>query len=118
VSEADLYGPIQAAYSHGDTRLLRINAAVAWQGTVVERSATRLVLLHPRPVRLATAGVSDFVGITEGGLFVALEVKSERGRPTPEQAAFLDTITRLGGRAGVARSVQEAGRIIRGDALT
>jgi len=49
----------------------------------------------------------DMVGKTVG-VFVALEVKNERGRPTKEQAAFVRMVKDFGGLAGVVRSVDEA----------
>jgi hypothetical protein len=70
-------------------------------------------------------GMSDLTGwttVTDSGsgahyaAYTAIEVKSKRGRPTPEQSAFLDAVRRAGGRAGIARSVEDAGRIISGEA--
>ena len=117
-SERDTQAAILLALSHGPTRLLRINAGVAWQGTVIERTQHRLVLARPYAIRLAPAGVSDTVGWTEGGRFVAIEVKDEFGRVTREQAAFLDLVRRSGGLAGVARSVGEAKAILDGYVAT
>lgn len=68
-------------------------------------------------------GSSDLIGlrtriITEADLghrfaqFVAIEVK-DRGRPTPEQEAFITMVQQAGGLAGVARSVDEARAILR-----
>lgn len=47
-------------------------------------------------------------------VFLAVEVKSERGRPTSAQEAFLNHIRTAGGRAGIARSVADALCILRG----
>ena len=113
-SERDIQSAILLALSHGPTRLLRINAGVAWQGTVIERTQHRLVLARPYAIKLAAPGVSDLIGWTEGGRFVAIEVKGPRGRITDEQAAFLDLVRRSGGLAGVARSVADARAIIEG----
>jgi VRR-NUC domain len=123
MGEAELYPAIIGALSNGPTRLLRINAGFAWQGTVAERTPRRLVLLDPRPVKLGVPGVSDLIGWTTVDLpgelsvavFTAIEVKFGRGRLTPEQSAFLHTVNRMGGRAGVARSVEDARGIIEGD---
>lgn len=116
MSETDLYPKILTEFSTGDTRLFRVNAGgIAWQGTVIERTATRLVLLNPRPIKLGFAGLSDLIGWT-GPLatFVAIEAKGPRTRITTEQRAFVDLVNRSGGRAGFARSVDEAGSILRG----
>ena len=115
--ERDIQSAILLALSHGPTRLLRVNAGVAWQGTVIERTQHRLVLARPYAIRLAAPGVSDLLGWTEGGRFVAIEVKGPRGRVTAEQAAFLDLVRRSGGLAGVARSVADATAILEGHEL-
>ena len=112
--ERDIQAQILLALSHGPTRLLRINAGVAWQGTVIERTPQRLVLARPYAIRLAAPGVSDIIGWTEGGRFVAIEVKAPRGRVTDEQAAFIELVRRSGGLAGVARSVADARAILEG----
>jgi len=52
-------------------------------------------------------GASDLIGIYRGR-FVAIEVKTPRGRVTREQQMFLDLVARLGGIARVVRSVEEA----------
>ncbi|HET9109100.1 MAG TPA: VRR-NUC domain-containing protein [Steroidobacteraceae bacterium] len=111
-SERDTQAKILLALSHGPTRLLRINAGVAWQGDVIEHTREILVLARPYAIRLAAPGVSDLIGWAEGGRFVAIEVKASRGRLTAEQAAFLDLVRRSGGLAGVARNVEEARAII------
>lgn len=112
--ERDIQAQILLALSHGPTRLLRINAGVAWQGTVIERTPQRLVLARPYAIRLAAPGVSDLLGWTEGGRFVAIEVKAPRGRLTDEQSAFIELVRRSGGLAGVARSVADARAILEG----
>ena len=111
--ERDIQSAILLALSHGPTRLLRVNAGVAWQGTVIERTQRRLVLARPYAIRLAAPRVSDLIGWTEGGRFVAVEVQGPRGRITDEQAAFIDLVRRSGGLAGVARSVADARGILK-----
>ena len=113
-SERDIQTQILLKLSRGDTRLFRINAGTAWQGIVIEHTRDRLVLAHPRAVRLAAPGVSDLIGWASGGRFAAVEVKTPRGRLTDEQAAFIELVRRSGGLAGVARSVEEARAIIEG----
>jgi len=53
-------------------------------------------------------GSSDIVGLAPDGIFFAVEVKTVTGKPTPEQLTFIAAIRRQGGRAGVARSPEEA----------
>ena len=113
-SERDTQTSILLELSRGPTRLLRINAGVAWQGSVLQHNRDLLVLARPYAIRLAAPGVSDLIGWTEGGRFVAIEVKAPRGRLTDEQAAFIELVRRSGGLAGVARSVDDARAILEG----
>lgn len=52
-------------------------------------------------------GVSDILGIMKDGKFIAIEVKTDRGRVTPEQQNFLDIINRNNGMAFLAKSLDE-----------
>lgn len=54
-------------------------------------------------------GVSDILGIVNGR-FLAVEVKSEKGRLTIEQKAFLQNIRAQGGIAFEARSLSDVAR--------
>lgn len=51
-------------------------------------------------------GTSDIIGISNGKM-VCIEVKSAKGRLTPEQQAFLSEMTNLGAIAIVARSLTD-----------
>lgn len=53
-------------------------------------------------------GSSDLVGVAHDGVFLAVEVKTPTGRVSPSQTAFIAAVRRHGGRAGVARSVEDA----------
>ncbi len=64
-------------------------------------------------------GSSDLIGLRrltvsrehlgqELAVFCAIEIKSRRGHPTPEQQQFLAVVEQLGGWAGVARSLEDA----------
>lgn len=122
--ESSLYGEIMRALSRDATRLFRQQSGLFWTGRVIEHTAQRVVLLNPRAVKVGTPGMSDLGGITSViitpdmvgrtvGIDVQIEVKSNRGRVTPEQAAYLSTLQSLGARAGIARSVDDAARIIK-----
>lgn len=51
-------------------------------------------------------GVSDILGVMNGR-FIAIEVKSAKGRVTPEQKLFIDQVNACGGLGFVARSVAD-----------
>lgn len=68
------------------------------------------------PVRygLGPNGASDLIGYTQQGQFAALEVKTDRGRPTAEQLSFIQAVLQAGGRAGIVRTVGEALAVLGG----
>lgn len=111
MSEQRIQQEIRIALGNGPVRLWRNNT-----GCLFDRSG--------RPVRFGLApGSSDLIGLRtitvrpqdvgrELAVFAAVEVKDARGRPTQEQLKFLDTVNRMGGLGGIARSVDEARRIL------
>jgi len=60
--------------------------------------------VHQSP--FAIRGTSDILGIVSGRM-VALEVKTDVGRPSSEQAAFIQKVRVCGGLAAVVRSLDE-----------
>lgn len=52
-------------------------------------------------------GISDIIGLTPKGLFFAIEVKTQTGKPTITQEIFLDNIYQHNGIAFIARSVDD-----------
>jgi hypothetical protein len=58
-------------------------------------------------------GSSDLICcVPPWGRFLAIEVKSERGKATEDQLRFMDVIRRFKGVAGEARSIEEAFRLL------
>jgi hypothetical protein len=127
MTERDIQNDIQRELSRNETRLFRINCGQSYQGRIVEQTPDRLILSPWYPIKLGATGISDLIGWTqEYGLhnetgddvhiavFTAVEVKGPRTPTSAEQLAFIDTVRRAGGRAGVARSVEEAKLIIDG----
>lgn len=125
MSESQLLADILLATSRGNVRLHRQHAGHAWGGRVIYQDARRLILEPWTSIKLGSPGMSDLGGFVSevitaahvGQLvarYVGIEAKSARGRVTPEQLAFIDVVRRMGGRAGVARSVEEAYEILKG----
>lgn len=124
MSEGKLLREIQAEASKGPVRLFRNNTGSAWQGQVIQRTAERLVLGKPRPVRFGlTLGSSDLIGwrtvaITEDmvgreiAVFTAFEVKTQGVWLTDQQAHFLEVVKRAGGLAEKVDSVENAAAIL------
>lgn len=105
-------------------RLWRINVGNAWVGDVTPLPAPpgkRSVRIdNARPfttgVPAGFPDLSGFIQLDSGDLIpVFIEVKTERGRLKPAQESFLNAMREAGCRAGVARSVEDALRIVRGE---
>lgn len=57
-------------------------------------------------------GSSDLIGITPDGRFLAIEVKGNRGKVSEHQKNFINHVISKGGIAGVARSAEDAIRLL------
>ena len=103
MTETELMRQIQLEASRQGARLFRNNCGMC-------------ITVDNRRIRFGVGGPggSDLIGWSGGAIFIAIEVKSERGRVRPEQKAFIDAVRAAGGRAGIARSVDEAIQIIKG----
>lgn len=58
-------------------------------------------------------GISDILGLTKNGRFIALEVKTKTGKISKEQKEFLYEIEKRNGIFGVVKSVEDAKKILR-----
>jgi len=113
MSETKLLREIQLACSRGDARLWRNNVG-----------RTQDIVPPHRWIHYGLCvGSSDLIGLSSViitshdvgrrlAVFAAVEVKSQRGRATREQQSFIDTVSSLGGLAGIARSVEQARTIL------
>jgi hypothetical protein len=111
LSEQRIQQEIRLTISNGDTRVFRNNT-----GTLKDANG--------RPVSFGLAkGSADLIGwrtvtITpemvgqQVAVFTSIEVKTPTGRLRPEQQQWLDAVQAAGGIAGVARSVEDALRIV------
>ena len=60
----------------------------------------------------APKGFSDLFGFRPDGRIFFIEVKNETGKLRPEQKKFIENMQSRGALAGVARSVEDAMRIV------
>ena len=77
-----------------------------------------------RPIQFGLArGSADLIGIKQVtitpdmvgqtiGVFTSIEVKTPTGRVTPQQRNWLTMVRKLGGIAGIARSIRDANEIL------
>lgn len=112
-SEQHLQQQIRLTCSRGPTRLWRNNVG-------------RLFDQQGRPVTFGLCpGSADLIGYStvtitpemvgqQVAVFTAVEVKAADGRLTAQQKAWLEHVRAAGGRAGVARGIDDAERIISG----
>ena len=49
------------------------------------------------PLPAGEKGISDIIGCSPRGTFVAIEVKKKGGRPSPDQLIFLERVRQSGG---------------------
>lgn len=111
MSEQELQQRIRLEFGRGGVRLWRNNVGALKdeRGRLVSYGLCR--------------GSSDLIGLRQLligpehlgknlAVFCAIEVKTERGRPSAEQQQFLAVVAELGGLAGVARSLPQASAIL------
>jgi len=133
MSEHEIQQRILLSLGNGDTRLWRNNVALGWVGQAQQIRQPCTVQLRPgdvvirngRPLHAGLCtGSSDLIGLHRivvtpdmvgrpVALFTAIEVKGPRGRASPEQLAFVDTVRRMGGIADITRSVDHAQSILK-----
>ena len=121
-----LTNSVRAAVSKYGARLFPVSVGKFWAGQVVGKLPNGdTVLRNARIVNVGIKGQSDLGGFTPVKItaemvgttlpvICAVEIKAGKDRVTPEQKAYVDYILSVGGRAGVARSVEDATNIIRG----
>jgi len=116
MSEIDLVRRVQLKASELGHRLWRNNSGVGWAGEQVRVNRPTMIMMRPGDVLVRSAralhaglaeGSSDLIGLTNIGTFLAVECKSERGKPTSGQESFIDMINRLGGIGIIAKSVDD-----------
>lgn len=90
--------------------------ALSAMGCTVWRNNTGALRdAHGRLVRFGLCtGSSDIIGICPDGRFLAVECKAGQDRASDAQLNFINIVNARGGRAGIARSVEEACCIARG----
>lgn len=95
--------------------VFRNETAGAWVGSVERKARDVVTLNHARFMKAGLCkGSADIIGLTSTGRFLAVEVKSANGKPSPDQIKFISNIRKQGGYAGFAYSVEDAKAIAEG----
>lgn len=82
-------------------KALNAHPAVAW----AHRCNSGAARVGNRFIRFGWPGCPDVLGQLTDGRLLGVEVKAPKGKPSPEQTAFLARINGAGGVAFVARSL-------------
>lgn len=100
---------IMLALSEAGCTVFRNETAGAWMGKQIHREGDQVTLTNARMMTFGLCvGSSDIIGIAPCGRFLAIEVKTPKGRATKEQLRFIEAVKAAGGIAGIARSVEDA----------
>lgn len=110
-SEKRIQDEIRMALSeHG--MVFRTNAGEFWQGKLVySKEFKQRALINLRRVDGLPKGFSDLICLCDGDI-AFIETKTDKGKPTPEQVRFLELMEQRGFKSGIARSVEDAMKII------
>lgn len=94
--------------------MFRTNAGEFWQGQrVYSKEFEQPVLINLKKVEGLPKGYSDLSGVRRcDGRAVFIECKTSTGRVRPEQERFLAAVREIHALAGVARSVEDAMKIM------
>lgn len=119
-TERNIQQDIRLALSRAGSRMFRNNVGTGWTGRVVRNTNGSITIYDPRPLDAGLCkGSSDLIGWTPVtvtadmvgkriAVFTAIEVKTLKGKTSPEQTNFIDRVKIEGGIAGVARSANDA----------
>lgn len=86
---------------HGILDYLRMKGIFVW------RNNTGAFKVGDRFIRTGMKGLPDILGVLQGGKLLAIEVKRESGRVSPEQEEVLLRLKNAGAVAFVARSLDD-----------
>lgn len=91
-----------------------IRCELSKHGIVIRQNTGNFKTTDGRYIKCGVKGLSDLLFIGKNGKVAFLEVKTATGRASKEQLNFIDKVQRLGHKAGIVRSVDEALKMIGG----
>lgn len=113
-SESTIQNEIRLALSeHGI--VLRLNSGKFWQGKRVwSNEYQQYVLIDLRPVQGCPEGTPDLIFLGENDNIAFIECKTKKGTAREKQKRFIEIMHSYGIKADLARSPEEALKIING----
>ena len=116
MSEIELMRAIQIKASVDGHRLWRNNVGMGWCGQQIRVTEPAMLKVYPGDVLIRKAlplhaglctGSSDLIGLSKFGRFLAVEVKTAKGRFQKDQPSFLEQIRSMGGIGLVCRTLED-----------
>lgn len=92
------------------TNYLIIKGHFVWRnnsGVTKNQYTNKFGQTSERMWRAGVRGGSDIIGISKDGMFIAIECKVGKNKPTEMQKEFLQEITNRGGIAAVVYSLED-----------
>ena len=124
MNETGIQRLIQTECTSKTIRLWRNTQGQAWVGNVTHCANGDVLIKNPVRITFGLGvGSSDLIGLKSiiirpemvgmtKAIFAGIEVKSATGRVTDEQDSYIKMLWSMGALAGVARSVEDARRIL------
>lgn len=113
MTEHELQNRIRVALSEYGI-VFRTNSGTFWQGKRVwSRELQESVIAQPQMIEGLPKGFTDLLFIDQRGC-AFIEVKTLHGKVREEQENFINLMRSYGHRAGIARSVEDAIKIVQG----
>jgi hypothetical protein len=108
--ETKLMRLIMIALSNAHCITWRNETSGAYVGKVIHKDARIVTLQNAQLMTFGLCvGSADIIGIHKPtGRFLAVEVKTAKGKPTKEQLNFIEQVRAANGIAGIVRSTQDA----------
>ena len=93
--------------------VLRLNSGKAYGGKrIFDSRRNQYILTDLRVIALCPKGTADILFIGPDGTVAFIEIKDDKGRIREEQEQFVRLMRSYGHKAGIARSVDDALKII------
>lgn len=112
--ETPIMHRIMYALSLEGCTVFRNETGSGWAGKVIHKEAGSVTIANPRLIEFGLRkGSADIIGWMSDGRFLAVEVKTTKGRRSEDQIKFIDRVNAAGGVGFFATSAEEAVKEVR-----